>query len=140
MSASRASKRRAFREALAALEREAGRSRTYALELFSGAAALELLAEAIAGDAGAAERLRAIGQILTGSIRSCSACGGPLDYPAVIGLVRAARDAEGERHALGLACCTRCASEGEPTLRAKLLAYLGSRQIDQTHAGPEATQ
>lgn len=140
MSASRASKRRAFAKALAAMERQAGRSRVYIIELFGGSAGLELLAEALAGDREAAERLRVIGTILTGSIRSCSACGGALDYPQVIGLLRAARDPGGERHALGLACCTACAAEGEAALRARLLAYFGGRSLDPTHAGPEATQ
>ena len=136
MSKSRASKRRAFARALAAMERQAGASQTYVVELFSGSAGLELLMEAVAGDAEAAVRLNAIGRILTGSIRSCSACGEPLDFPAVIGLLRAARETAGVRHALGLACCTRCAAEGEAALRAKLLAYLGGRALDPTHAAP----
>ncbi len=140
MSASRAAKRRAFAKAVAAMEREAGRSRTYVIELFGGSAGLELLAEAIAGDAEAAERLRVIGRVLSGSIRQCSACGGDLDFPAVVGLLRAARETPGVRHALGLACCTRCAADGEPALRARLLAYFGGRPIDPTHPGPGAMQ
>ena len=140
MSASRASKRRAFAKAVAALERQAGRSRAYVIELFGGSAGLELLAEALAGDREAAERLRAIGQILSGSIRSCSACGGSLGYPAVVGLLRAARETPGERHALGLACCTRCAAEGEAALRARLLAYFGGRPLDPTHPSPAVVQ
>lgn len=140
MSASRASKRRAFAKALAAMERHAGRSRVYIIELFGGSAGLELLVAAAAGDREAAERLRIIGTILTGSIRSCSACGGVLDYPQVIGLLRAARETPGERHALGLACCTACAAEGEAALRAKLLAYFGGRPLDPTHPSPVVVQ
>jgi hypothetical protein len=140
MSASRASKRRAFAKTLAAMERQAGRSRAYVIELFGGSAGMELLAAACAGDREAAERLRVIGTILTGSIRQCSACGGPLDFPQVIGLLRAARDTGGDRHALGLACCTACASEGEAALRARLLAYFGGRALDPTHPGPAVVQ
>ncbi len=136
MSKSAASKRRAFARTLAAMERDAGRSQAYAIELYGGTAGLELIAEAVAGDREAAVRLEAIGRVLTGSIRSCSACGEPLDFPAVIGLLRAARETAGVRHALGLACCTRCAAEGEAALRAKLLAYLGGRALDPTHAAP----
>lgn len=133
-------RRRATRKTIAAMEREAGRSGAYVIELYGGSAGLELLAEACAGDAEAAERLRAIGRILSGSIRSCSACGEALDFPAVIGLVRAARETGGERHALGLACCTTCAAEGEAALKAKLLAFLGGRPLDPTHAEPAAAQ
>ena len=140
MSAKPAAKRRAFRKTIAAMEREAGRSQAYALELYGGTAGLELIAEAIAGNAEAAERLRVIATILTGSIRSCSACGGDLDFPQVVGLLRAARETPGDRHALGLACCTRCASEGEAALRAKLLAYFGGRPLDPTHPGPAVVQ
>jgi hypothetical protein len=140
MSASRETRRRAFAKTLAAMERQAGRSKAYVIELYAGAAGLELLMEAVAGDREAAARLEAIGTILRGSIRLCSACGEPLDYPQVVGLLRAARDAPGTRHALGLACCTRCASEGEPALRAKLLAYFGGRPLDPTHAAPGVVQ
>ena len=140
MSTKPAAKRRAFAKVIAAMEREAGRSQTYALELYGGTAGLELLAEAIAGNAEAAERLRIIASILAGSIKSCSACGGDLDYPVVIGLLRPARDTGGDRHALGLACCTRCASEGETALKAKLLAYFGGRPLDPTHTGPAVVQ
>lgn len=133
-------RRRAFANVIAAMEREAGRSGAYVIELYGGTAGLELLAEALAGDLEAAERLRAIGHILAGSIKSCSACGGDLDYPAVLGLLRAARETAGDRHALGLACCTRCAAEGETALRAKLLAYFGGRPLDPTHPGPAAAQ
>jgi hypothetical protein len=140
MSKSAASKRRAGDRALKAMERQAGQSKAYVIELYGGSAGLELLMEAVAGDAEAAVRLNAIGRILTGSIRQCSACGSPLDYPAVIGLLRAARETAGVRHALGLACCTRCAAEGEAALRAKLLAYLGGRPLDPTHAAPGVVQ
>jgi hypothetical protein len=140
MSASKAAKRRAFAKALAGMGREAGRSRAYVIELYGGTAGLELLVAAAVGDREAAERLRIIGTILTGSIRSCSACGGALDFPAVVGLLRAARETPGERHALGLACCTACAAEGEAALRARLLAYFGGRPLDPTHPSPVVVQ
>jgi hypothetical protein len=37
------------------------------------------------------ERLRVIDRILTGSIRQCSTCGGPLDYPLEPACCRCAR-------------------------------------------------
>lgn len=140
MSGNRAAKRRAFAANARAMEREAGRSKAYSLELYAGDGGLRLLAAAVAGDAGAVERLHAIATILAGTIRACSSCGGQIDYPAVIGLLSAARETPGTRHALGLACCTVCASEGEHALRARLMAFLDGRPLDPTHAAPEAVQ
>ncbi|MDA8049307.1 MAG: hypothetical protein M0002_04745 [Rhodospirillales bacterium] len=140
MSKNPAATRRAFARGLAAMERQAGQSKAYVIELYGGGAALELLAAAVAGDGEAAERLRAVSPLISGALRSCSACGGPLDFPAVIGLLRPARETPGELHALGLACCMRCAAEGETALRAKLLAFFGGRSLEPTHAAPGATQ
>lgn len=66
MSTKPGAKRRAMARALAAMERQAGRSKTYIIELFSGSNGLELLARAAEGNAEAAERLRIIGRILSG--------------------------------------------------------------------------
>ncbi len=62
MSTKPAAKRRAFAKVIAAMEREAGRSQTYALELYGGTAGLELLAAEDQADRLAIAR--AIGRLL----------------------------------------------------------------------------
>ena len=110
------------------------------LELFSPHDPQALILALMRSDGMGQALADAIPNLIRGD-NDCGSCGKPLDFPASIAILRAARPDATQAVAMG--CCVTCTGEGPERVQNRLATYFASkgfRLLDATHTPPERAQ